>query len=423
MYVKSLIASLLVMHANASVDTVIFLAGESTRFKGETSKILTPIGNMLIMEGPLQAAHDLNMHIIPVIGHKKEEVQRAITDLFPNANITFAVQDKQLGTGHALQCTRAYWQADNIMVLNGDHPLTSAYTLSKLMLSHELNGADITMLIAPAPSAACNWGRIVTQNGKIKIVEAADFNKDLAAEFPMVNASYFIFKRSFLEEHIDELWLHENKKEYYVTDLIEIANRYDLKINCIEVPFDDVFGINTQEEFHYAQQLLKKKMACLPQTIFKEHDIHGIVDKELNLDQIYTFGRSCAYFLKRKQLGLKTVVIGMDDRTHSPIIAQALIAALRDSGLDVISIGLCPTPCLYFAIHRLHVDAGIMITASDNPKEYNGFKIMLGSEPVWGAQLQDLYDDYQAKRTIPTDTRGTYQQQDIMCDYMLAKHT
>lgn len=257
---KILTLSLLVMYAQASIDAVIFLAGESKRFKGETSKVLTPINDgMLIMEGPIRAAHDLDLHIIAVIGYKKDEVKKAITDRFPHAHITFAVQDKQLGTGHALQCTREYWQADNIMVLNGDHPLTSSSTLEKLITSHEVNNADITMLIAPAPFGECNWGRIVTQDGKIKIVEAIDFNRDQADDFPMVNAGYFIFKRSFLEHHLDELWLHENKNEYYVTDLIEIAQRYGLKVHCLEVPFDDVIGVNTQEELQHAQQLLRKK--------------------------------------------------------------------------------------------------------------------------------------------------------------------
>lgn len=287
--------------AGQSVQTVIFLAGKSKRFQGKTSKILTPIAGKPISWYPIHASVDLHLPTTLVLGHQKELVQQMATDSFPNAELSFAIQKEQLGTGHALQCTKEFWQADNILVLNGDHPLTSPYMLSKLITEHEQSDADVSILVAQ-PHGPCSWGRIVQKDGKTRIVEAVDFNEE-EHTFRVVNAGYYLFKRSFLEAHIDELWLHENKNEYYVTDLVEIANRNNRKINCVEVSFDDVFGINTQEEFKYAEQLLqKRKQQQLPVKIFREYDIRGIVDKDLHINQMYDFGKACAYFFKTKNL-------------------------------------------------------------------------------------------------------------------------
>lgn len=419
MNIKLLLTSLcLVSQLSAqSIQTVIFAAGKSKRFLGEKSKLLTEINKKPILCYPMQAALSLDLPITLVIGHQKEEVKTTVQNHFPEADITFALQDEQLGTGHALKCTRASWNADAIMVLNGDHPLTSPFMLSKLMHSHNQTGADISILISK-PTCDCNWGRIVTQDGKTRIVEAVDFTMN-PEDHPFVNAGYYLFNRTFLEDHIDELWLHENKKEYYVTDLIEIANRYNLKINCVEVPFNDVFGINTQDEFNYAQELLQQKESRkLSHSIFKEYDIRGIVQEDLHIDEIYNFGRSFAYLLATKKPGSKTVAVGMDGRLHSAAIKEQLVAGLLDSGIDVIFVGLCPSPALYFATHTLPVDAAIMITASHNPKEYNGFKICLGTQPLWGDDIQELYRCYANNHQIKTRDRGSYAQEDIVPLYV-----
>jgi phosphomannomutase/phosphoglucomutase len=407
-----------------SIQTIIFAAGKSKRFDGtqnekgeKTSKLLTKINGKPIISYPIQAALTLDLPMTLVVGHQGDEVKTTIQTNFPDADITFTLQKEQLGTGDALKCTRSHWNADAIMVLNGDHPLTSPFMLSKLIHSHNQAGADISILVSK-PTCDCNWGRIVTQDSKTRIIEAVDFtlNPD---DYPLVNAGYYIFNRTFLEDHIDELWLHENKKEYYVTDLIEIANRYDLKINCVEVPFDDVFGINTQDEFNYAQELIEQKEnRILSRSIFKEYDIRGIVEKDLHIDEIYNLGRSFAYLLKTKSPAIKTVAVGMDGRLHSTAIKEQLVAGLLDSGIDVIFVGLCPSPALYFATHTLPVDAAIMITASHNPKEYNGFKICLGRQALWGEDIQELYRCYVNKLHIKTRDRGSYAQQDIVPLYV-----
>ena len=94
-------------------------------------------------------------------------------------------------------------------------------------------------------------------------------------------------------------------------------------------------------------------------------------------------------------------VVGFDGRVHSQQIKEEVCRALQDSGLNVICIGLCPTPVMYFALHTLPVDAGIMITASHNGPEYNGLKINCGINSVWGEEIQEIRVRYENQIAYP----------------------
>ncbi len=241
-----------------ALQAIIFAAGKSTRFNSDIPKLLTPICEQALVLYPVKAAAQLNMPITMVIGFKKELVKHEILQALPQHNISFALQEEQLGTGHALQCTRKFWHADDILIMNGDHPLTSASLLRTFINEHKKTGAQFSILTAEA-GPNCKYGRIMKENGRARIVEAVDFNNN-PEDYPLVNAGFYLIKRSFLEQHIDELWLHSNKNEYYITDLIEIAGKNNIDVNLVPVPFDYVYGVNTQEEFAHAKKLLKKHL-------------------------------------------------------------------------------------------------------------------------------------------------------------------
>lgn len=162
----------------------------------------------------------------------------------------------------------------------------------------------------------------------------------------------------------------------------------------------------------------------LPVTIFREYDIRGKVGQELFLDQMYDLGCAIAYFLTMRDPQLKTVAIGIDGRIHSPQIKADVTRALQDSGLNVVFIGLCHSPALYFAMHTVGYDAGLMITASHNPKDYNGIKMLLGTSNIYGKDLQELYVCYQQGKSINSATQGSYSEQPIIPSYVdwLADH-
>ncbi|MCL5875528.1 MAG: phosphomannomutase/phosphoglucomutase [Candidatus Dependentiae bacterium] len=152
--------------------------------------------------------------------------------------------------------------------------------------------------------------------------------------------------------------------------------------------------------------------------IFREYDIRGKVGSELIVAQAYDLARAIAYYFVSKSPTVQRVAVGMDGREHSPAIKQEVCRALQDSGLDVVFVGVCPSPVLYFALHTEPVDAGIMITASHNPKEYNGLKICLGTTSVWGTHIKEIAALFKQKKSIQAQHKGTYQEKLLVDTYV-----
>ncbi len=123
-------------------------------------------------------------------------------------------------------------------------------------------------------------------------------------------------------------------------------------------------------------------------TSLREYDIRGIVGRTLGPADATAIGRGFATRVRRA--GGTRVAVGYDGRTHSPLLEAALVEGLTRGGVDVVRIGMGPTPMLYYAEATLEVDGGIQITGSHNPADYNGFKMVLQHKPFFGADIQDL---------------------------------
>jgi len=122
--------------------------------------------------------------------------------------------------------------------------------------------------------------------------------------------------------------------------------------------------------------------------IFREYDIRGVVGQDFDLQDVEILGQGYGTYLDRHEG--KLAVIGRDCRLSSDSIRDALVKGLVKSGVQVIDIGVCPTPVYYFAARRLKADGGLMITASHNPPEYNGFKVSLGVDTIFGEEIQNF---------------------------------
>ncbi len=122
--------------------------------------------------------------------------------------------------------------------------------------------------------------------------------------------------------------------------------------------------------------------------IFREYDIRGIVERDMPPEVVYLLGRGVGTYQRRRNV--KRVALGRDCRLTSDTMAVHFSDGLLASGLDVIWVGVVPTPLLYFACHELDVDGGVMITGSHNPAEYNGFKVLVGTETIHGSQIQEI---------------------------------
>jgi phosphomannomutase len=123
-------------------------------------------------------------------------------------------------------------------------------------------------------------------------------------------------------------------------------------------------------------------------TILREYDIRGIVGDTLNEADAYALGRTFA--AQARDEGARCIAVGRDGRTHSGMLEAALIRGLTEGGIDVMQIGMGPSPMLYFATHYLDVDGGIQVTGSHNPADYNGFKLLLKGRSVFGQEIQAI---------------------------------
>ncbi|GAK33832.1 phosphomannomutase [Iodidimonas nitroreducens] len=126
----------------------------------------------------------------------------------------------------------------------------------------------------------------------------------------------------------------------------------------------------------------------LDPTILREYDIRGVVDESFGEADVRALGRAFGSLVRRG--GGRSLAVGYDGRESSVRLADALIEGLISTGITVKMIGLGPTPMMYYAVHELATDGGLMITGSHNPPEYNGLKMMLGTKPFYGAQIQNL---------------------------------
>ncbi len=123
--------------------------------------------------------------------------------------------------------------------------------------------------------------------------------------------------------------------------------------------------------------------------IFRAYDIRGIVDESLTAEGVYSIGRALGDVLTASQE--KNIIVARDSRPSGIVLSKALIAGLMESGIDVIDIGECPTPILYFATHYLPFNNGVMLTGSHCPPAYNGLKIVIDNMALSQTGLQDLY--------------------------------
>ena len=150
-------------------------------------------------------------------------------------------------------------------------------------------------------------------------------------------------------------------------------------------------------------------------SIFREYDIRGIADSDLSDEVVGNIGFSFASMLIEN--GLSTISIGRDCRKSSERIFKVLSEALLKSGINVVDLGMITTPVLYFSLYGLKVDGGIMITASHNPSDYNGFKAAIGKNVLSSEQIQDLKERILVGKYVSLEVRGSLYEFDIIQDY------
>jgi len=148
--------------------------------------------------------------------------------------------------------------------------------------------------------------------------------------------------------------------------------------------------------------------------VFREYDIRGVVGRDLDDEFVQGLSRAIAAYWYESGVG--KVCLGMDARLSSPRFKEILTKGIADSGIDVVDIGLAPTPVMYFALFRLDLDGGIAVTGSHNPADNNGFKVALGKTTIYGQEIQKIRSYMEQDRRV--EGKGHVAAYDIIPEYV-----
>ena len=306
-----------------TIQAVILAAGTSSRFKTGRTKLVEKICGRPMILYPTGIMQQLGLKTIMVVGFQKESIQEVVVKDFSDS-VTFVHQEEQKGTGHAIACTKDTWTADHILVLNGDMPLITQDIIEKIIKKHIESDATVSFATAHHCDPEALYGRVIQADNTIKIVEAKDFEGDLAEQC-CVNAGIYLIKKDFLLNHIDQLDNNNASKEWYITDLINIASKQQLKIVTLSVPFDRIRGVNDFKELWAAEQIKKSEII----QHWMAQGVRFCIAHNVQIDWDVTIGSgsfigSGAQLLEGTKVGknstigafsfLKNTVIG--DRTH-----------------------------------------------------------------------------------------------------------
>ena len=152
-------------------------------------------------------------------------------------------------------------------------------------------------------------------------------------------------------------------------------------------------------------------------SIFREYDIRGVVGKDYDEEFSMHLGKAFGSLLREENRDATWVSVGRDARLSSPALSSGVIKGLVSTGINVYDIGLCPTPLQYFSLHHLNLDGGIMVTGSHNPPEYNGFKISVGRETIFGNEIQRLKGRFHTRAVPRPSVAGRVEEYDILSAY------
>lgn len=236
------------------IQIIVLAGGKGSRMNADLPKVLVPLKGKPLIRYLLEAIakSGVSPNPILVVGQKRELVMNELGQTY-----RYAIQTEQLGTGHAVNSARqlAENQADHILVLYGDHPYVSAETIKKLAEAHIQSEGVLTIATVIVPNfddwraGFFDFGRITrNESGQIiKIVERKDAT-DTEKQITEINPAYFCFKASWLWQHLSKIKKQNSQGEYYLTDLIGLAQNQGNIINSIAIEPREAMGVNTVEQ-------------------------------------------------------------------------------------------------------------------------------------------------------------------------------
>jgi UDP-N-acetylglucosamine diphosphorylase/glucosamine-1-phosphate N-acetyltransferase len=241
--------------ANAGV--IILAAGLGTRMKSDKAKVLHEIcGRPMIQYVVETAVQVVEKNVIVVVGHQAGLVQKVLSGY---KGVSFALQEQQLGTGHAVACAlpRLPVDAHDVIILCGDVPLIRPETIRKMLSAHQDSGRDITLLGVTVPDPT-GYGRIMFDaSGHLSgIVEEADADQSQRS-INIVNSGIYAINRSFLASALPQIQPNNKQQEIYLTDIIAMGYRWKRKLGLATgAESEEIIGINSPDDLKNAENIM-----------------------------------------------------------------------------------------------------------------------------------------------------------------------
>jgi bifunctional UDP-N-acetylglucosamine pyrophosphorylase/glucosamine-1-phosphate N-acetyltransferase len=265
--------------------SIILAAGQGTRMKSSTSKVLHEIFHKPLVYYPIEAARYAGaQEVCLVVGHKSEEVMKTFGD-----TVKYALQAERLGTGHAVMQAMDFIGDDGeILVLYGDTPLITAQTIEKMLAFHRKKKNAVTVLSALVDDPT-GYGRIVRDESKhfVKIVEQKDAT-DEEKRITEINGGMYVFEAKHLKSALSKITNNNKQQEYYLTDTIEILLHEGYNVDAIAIMNpDDILGVNSREQLAQATAIMKQRINRKHMdngvTLIDPH--HTYIDPEVEIGQ------------------------------------------------------------------------------------------------------------------------------------------
>ncbi len=243
----------------SSIHSLILAAGKGTRMKSELPKVVHPIIDQPMVQYVIDALKDVGIEQSTlVVGYKSQLVKDSLND----KTLKYVEQPEQLGTGHAVQCfaKSTNKSPDELLVVCGDTPLISRKTLLEMIEVHSTQKPAITMMTLEMQNPG-NYGRIVRKNGEIIAIREAKDCSEEELKIKEVNLAVYLFNGEFLFSNIFKLENKNKQKEFYLTDLVEMASIQGKKvISCKEADESSTLGINSRQHLALVTKLLKDQI-------------------------------------------------------------------------------------------------------------------------------------------------------------------
>ena len=239
---------------------IILAAGLGTRMKSNKAKVLHEILGRPMILYVVEIADKISKgHVIVVVGHQAEEVQRVVSGM---ADVSYALQKQQLGTGHAAVCALPLLSDDvqDVIILCGDVPLLGFETVQGLLDDHMASSRDLTVLAVAVPDPT-GYGRIlVDAKGRVKgIVEEADASEQ-QKRINTINTGIYCVKKQFLKESLSQIKPDNTQKEFYLTDIIEIGYQTGKRVGVtISEDHEEVIGVNSRRDLEIAARVMCRR--------------------------------------------------------------------------------------------------------------------------------------------------------------------